>query len=244
MTPVGGARPGAGRKPYQNSSEIRKTRSIRFSDREWAQLEQQAKENGHQNISDYLRSLAKLDNKNEEEIKMLKKRIEKEIEKKFAKFGVMGTEEVNITLNLTDSEKEEFLNEISDSFNYKLDGNELSIIWSEGELKINASIRAIFDNGGGLTLQLGDWAHWYSDNIDQAAEDYLAFVEECNTDGWDGHEKSEAVLEPTSEQIANGGYRVYWEEELEHLINDDDLNSWGNVNDFCKAVRKLRSEQK
>ena len=88
MTPAGGRRTGAGRKPYESPSQIRKARSIRFSDPEWAQLNQQAKENGYQNISDYLRSLAKLNNlenkleNNKEETKMLNQLILKKNYKK------------------------------------------------------------------------------------------------------------------------------------------------------------------
>lgn len=66
MTPSGGVRPGAGRIGYKDPLKIRKPRSIRFSDAEWEQLENQSKQAGFKNTSDYIRALAKLDTGNKE----------------------------------------------------------------------------------------------------------------------------------------------------------------------------------
>ena len=71
-----------------------------------------------------------------------------------------------------------------------------------------ANVRVIFDNGGGITLQFGDWAHWYNGNIEQAAEDYLAYLKDGTMEGWEGHEEDAAALEPTLDEIRNGGYRI------------------------------------
>ena len=96
----------------------------------------------------------------------------------------------------------------------------------------------IFDNGGGITLQLGDWAHWYNDP-EQAAEDYKAFLEDGNTSDWEGHEEDAAELDPSDDDIRNGGYRVFNDADIADMINDDNLDTWGNIMDFCKALKKL-----
>ncbi|MBQ3423218.1 MAG: hypothetical protein IJH34_16530 [Romboutsia sp.] len=62
---------------------------------------------------------------------MLKDKIEKEINEKYWNKGHMGAESVSINLTLSDAEKEEFLNSLSDSYDYDLDGNNLSILFSE-----------------------------------------------------------------------------------------------------------------
>jgi len=93
----------------------------------------------------------------------------------------------------------------------------------------------LFDNGGGLTLQLNNsYAHWYQ-NMDQAAEDLISYISEGNTDGWDGHEEDELQLIPTDDQIQNGGYRVYSMEDISVMPKDEYMESWGNIKDFCIA---------
>jgi hypothetical protein len=100
--------------------------------------------------------------------------------------------------------------------------------------EINAKV--IFDNGGGITLQLGDWAHWYND-ADQAAEDYHNYITDGSTEGWDGHEDDAAELDPTNDDIRNGGYRILYCPEDIDLLDPD--NSWGNIMDFCAALKKM-----
>jgi len=52
----------------------------------------------------------------------------------------------------------------------------------------------IFDNGGGLTLQLNNtYAHWYQ-NMNQAAEDLKAYIKDKNTEYWDGNEEESMEL--------------------------------------------------
>jgi len=110
--------------------------------------------------------------------------------------------------------------------------------------KCNNKAKLIFDNSGGLTLQLGQWGHWYTNNnMKQGAEDYQAFITHRNTDGWYGHEEAELALDPSDEQIRNSGYRVYWEDEMEEQIKNNRLTSWNNINDFCREIRKFRKLQ-
>lgn len=65
---------------------------------------------------------------------MIKEKILKAINEKVAKHGIMGSEAVNVTMELTNEEKEEFLeSDISTSPNYSwdIDGNILSISYYE-----------------------------------------------------------------------------------------------------------------
>jgi hypothetical protein len=67
-------------------------------------------------------------------MKTLKEKIERAIDKKALKHGIMGTESCTVTLTLTDAEKAEFLNlDDFDSNNYwwEFDGNELTITYTE-----------------------------------------------------------------------------------------------------------------
>jgi len=97
----------------------------------------------------------------------------------------------------------------------------------------------VFDNGGGLTMQLnGTYAHWYQ-NMDQAAEDFKTYLAEGNTEGWDGHEEDQLDLDPEMDQIQNGGYRVISVEDIIAMTKDEYLDSgWGNVRDFCIALNE------
>lgn len=63
----------------------------------------------------------------------VKERIKREIERKVMKTGRMGSEDVSITLALTDEEKNEFLNgiELADNYSYELDNNELFVTYTE-----------------------------------------------------------------------------------------------------------------
>lgn len=105
----------------------------------------------------------------------------------------------------------------------------------------NLNVRAIFDNGGGLTLQLGDWAHYYGGYdgcIEQAAEDYKVYVETGNTDGWEGHEDEAAELDPSYDEIRNGGYKIMDADDIQQAIDDPDFESgWANIQEFIDALK-------
>ena len=101
----------------------------------------------------------------------------------------------------------------------------------------------IFDNGGGITVQLPDFAHWYNDPT-QAARDIADYLSDGTTDGWEGHEDDAeddaAELDPTTEQILNGGYRVYALVDIVKMAKDTEReSSWGNINDFCSVLADL-----
>lgn len=107
---------------------------------------------------------------------------------------------------------------------------------SEG---VNGKI--IFDNGGGIIVQLPDYTHFYggySGAIEQAAEDVAGFIKEGNTNGWEGNEE-EFNKEIDIEDIKNGGYRVYELSELIQVARQGNADSsWDNYNRFVTELAK------
>lgn len=105
-----------------------------------------------------------------------------------------------------------------------------------------SKIEIVFDNGGGVTLQTSDgYSHHYQD-MQQAATDAMAFVDNGSTDGWDGNEP-DARVEPTADEISNGGYRVYDQDDVRDYshVAIDDTQSWGNVREFFGNIVIARS---
>jgi len=101
--------------------------------------------------------------------------------------------------------------------------------------------RVVFDNGGGIMLQLGRYGHYY-DFPDQAAHDWDLSRDE-SPDDWDGDDPEVAAIEPTQEQIRNGGYLVCDDEGVDELVRSmPEDEAWGkNVRRFVVALRELRS---
>jgi len=97
----------------------------------------------------------------------------------------------------------------------------------------------IFDNAGGVTLQLPGFSHYYQ-NPKQAAEHYHDFMVDGTTEGWDGHEEEAAELEPEDEQIRVGGYKVYGHSDIMDECENDTSTAWGNIDDFCTELTRLR----
>ena len=100
--------------------------------------------------------------------------------------------------------------------------------------------RIIFDNGGGITLQLPGYTHSYdAGSIEQCADDLSEWISDEDTSGWDGNEE-EAVFDPTVEDISSGGYRVETVDAFMSLplceVRD---SAWGNnVRDLYAALTK------
>jgi hypothetical protein len=68
--------------------------------------------------------------------------------------------------------------------------------------------RIILDNAGGVTLQLGSYAHHYQD-LAMAAEDLSNWLDDGDTSGWEGHEEAAAEIHhPTQDHSRNQGYRT------------------------------------
>lgn len=78
---------------------------------------------------------------------------------------------------------------------------------------MSGNFRVILDNGGGVTLQLGDYAHHYADGY-FAGRDLREWLlsgdrrAHRSTRGWEGAEVEALEVSPTPEEIRNGGYCV------------------------------------
>lgn len=71
----------------------------------------------------------------------LMERINNEINSQAMKYGTMGTENVSVTLILSEDEKQEFWKlKLNNHYSYELEGYELSIIYTE-TIKINRDSR-------------------------------------------------------------------------------------------------------
>lgn len=116
-------------------------------------------------------------------------------------------------------------------------------------LKSDLKVKAIFDNGGGLTLQFGEnYGHYYPHSMHQAAEDYTQYLIDQDTSKWEGNEEDARELEPDFEQIRNGGYKVYNALDIAGLIprlktqqfkEDGYITGWHNVDEFIVALKGL-----
>lgn len=97
----------------------------------------------------------------------------------------------------------------------------------------------IFDNGGGVTLQLGRaFAHHYQD-AKQAAKDAMEYLRTGNTTGWEGHEEG-ATEAPSDEAQNNGGYRVMTFASVEEITRETWENfNWQNQEDFFAEIQKV-----
>ena len=103
--------------------------------------------------------------------------------------------------------------------------------------------RVIFDNTGGITVHLDGWSRCYLD-AKVAAEDVQTYLETRNTTWWDDHEPEALALDPTIEEINNGGYRV-WDIGDTHIQFHtgnpmvpiaEAIQGWHNMEEFFKAL--------
>jgi hypothetical protein len=127
------------------------------------------------------------------------------------------------------------------------------------------NIEIIFDNGGGITIQNTDdpyYIHYY-DDATQAAQDIIDLNNGGDTAEWDGNEYEDymstqrqaaeeygddpddvpddaALIDPSYDDIHNGGYRVFTLGKIMDAVDDpggDDHISWGNVLEVVQRVR-------
>lgn len=113
-----------------------------------------------------------------------------------------------------------------------------------------SAVKIIFDNSGGTTMQLGKFKHVYN-NCKHAAVDYCQYLQENNTDGWDGHEEDiDMCVEP--EAIRNGGCVVCREDDIADLLDNyttepdpGNWQGWGwNQTGFITALAAIMTKQK
>lgn len=95
----------------------------------------------------------------------------------------------------------------------------------------------MFDNGGGVHVDFAGYKHTYDDGK-KAAHDYQVFVNDGNTDGWDGHDED---LEVEYGKCPNGGYKSLSHEEIERmLLSKNHINFWGeNEKEFICELQRL-----
>lgn len=93
--------------------------------------------------------------------------------------------------------------------------------------------RVIFDNGGGVLIQLPGFTHHYSD-AREAAADWHAFKETGSAAGWDGHEPESAEFEPDPDAVQNGGYLIMSADDIEQ---NDGESGWNNLTAFLSTLR-------
>jgi hypothetical protein len=104
-----------------------------------------------------------------------------------------------------------------------------------------AALIIIADNGGGLTLQIVDpagrqYQHTY-DNPAHCARDIRDFLADGTTEDWDGNEADDEEgvsqwLEPSDEDVRNGGYRVL------SLADLDPESGWRNIRELARALQE------
>ena len=104
-------------------------------------------------------------------------------------------------------------------------------------MKINTNIEStvIFDNGGGVTLQLPGYSHHYASG-ELAAVDDAAYLRNPNTTGGEsGDDDGSATLDPSEDEIKKGEYRVWNTSDFAEAYGDTDFEqeeSWTNVINF------------
>lgn len=113
----------------------------------------------------------------------------------------------------------------------------------------NVTAKVIFDNGGGITVQLHDsatgqnWAHFYNGEEEQAALDVRTALERDGFVDFDGDEAEARDCAPTDEEIRNGCYQVECFETLAELNDFSAHADEGGFNmiNFRSAVARHKS---
>jgi hypothetical protein len=109
-----------------------------------------------------------------------------------------------------------------------------------GEYKMTKKFNVIFDNGGGVTLQVGKrgFVHNY-DNPKQAAEDVKVLLETSDTSDWEGNEP-ECRMDYDFEMERNGGYRWHNQDDVKTILKDKVLgynrNFGYNMSEFYSVL--------
>jgi len=103
--------------------------------------------------------------------------------------------------------------------------------------------KIIFDNGGGTTLQLPGYAHWYSDSH-QAARDLADYLNGAEVRDWVDNEPEAAELNPSLEEVESDNYREFNVEEIIEESRDHDSAGWQNIDDFCLTLNTTMAKFK
>ena len=108
-----------------------------------------------------------------------------------------------------------------------------------------STINIIADSGGGITLQvLGDvnYEHYFQ-SAAGAAESVIDAINGDDATTWDGNDldnSDEPPLDPSDEDIRNGGYRVLYDVSSIHEVIEWGVDTaWGNISDLSNAVHDI-----
>lgn len=108
-------------------------------------------------------------------------------------------------------------------------------------IKINGSEyapRVIFDNGGGVIVQLPGFAHYYDDG-ESAAVDVIDYIKDNDTSDWDGNEEETAQIDPSCDDMRNGGYMTW---AIGDDIDEDDREWGNNTDEFFMAISPVNAD--
>lgn len=107
--------------------------------------------------------------------------------------------------------------------------------------------KIIFDNAGGITVQFYDTgitdfaAHTFDARL--AADWLLDFLTDSDLSSWEGHDEDAMSLEPTNDQIRNGGYRELIFDHFDlasvrDLVTTAEQVGWANASEFASRMRE------
>jgi hypothetical protein len=112
---------------------------------------------------------------------------------------------------------------------------------------MNTDIRLLADNSGGITLQVttdkGERFQRSYDDAVHAIRDAVAADAEDDVTQWDGNDLQQGTqwLDPTEDDIRNGGYRICYLEDLREADRDNyDWGGWGNISDMISALEESK----
>jgi hypothetical protein len=123
--------------------------------------------------------------------------------------------------------------------------------WEAAKPSAPADVTVILDNGGGITLQVEDASGTYQRHYDEpahAARDAIEAFKGSNVTSWEGNELEaedhewpdgrigDGWLEPSVDEVCNGGYRVYSESSPEALRDALGSSLWGNGDEMAAAL--------
>lgn len=101
--------------------------------------------------------------------------------------------------------------------------------------------KVMFDNGGSVSVDFNGFKHLYMYPED-AARDYLDYVQIGNTDGWEGHEEECQVY---SGKCPNGGYVTYSHAEIQEILADEEYEYDGsNDEEFFEYIKEAQKANK
>jgi hypothetical protein len=102
--------------------------------------------------------------------------------------------------------------------------------------EFSGDILVVFDNGGGVAMEIGDYKHYYENPV-QASEDLLQAVKDnFDSSGWEGNEE-ELEVEEDNEMERNGGIKAYARYDIAKALKNKDFEcGWSNVDVFIVTL--------